>query len=148
MTRRDVLKSAALAAVSASAAAPPIDLEELSIADIQSGHFTSRALTEACLARIDTIDRRGPALHAVIELAAERQHLPHSLKMKCTTAPFFRGNIGDGFGEVPAVTVKVLSIVLALAIGLIYRFTQDEGTVPSRALAVPFRILDAYLNDV
>jgi amidase len=68
MTRRDALKTAALAAVSASAAAPPIDPENLTLADIQSNHYTANALTEACLARIDQMDGRGPALHAVIEI--------------------------------------------------------------------------------
>ena len=68
MRRRDLIKSAALAAVSASAATPPIDLEELTIADIQSGRFAARALTEACLARFDAVDRHGPAINAVIEL--------------------------------------------------------------------------------
>jgi hypothetical protein len=68
--------------------------------------------------------------------------------MKCTAAPFFGSNIGDGFGEVPAVAVKVLSIVLALAIRLDLRFTQDDGPVLPRALAVTRCIFDTNLNDV
>ena len=72
MNRRDLVKSALLAAVTASAAAPQIDLEELTVDDIQkgfqSGKFTSQSLTEAYLARIDAIDRHGPAMNAVIEL--------------------------------------------------------------------------------
>ena len=69
MSRRDLVKSAALAAVSASAATPPIDLEELTMAsEFQSGRFSAKALTEACLARIEAIDRRGPAINAVLEL--------------------------------------------------------------------------------
>ena len=68
--------------------------------------------------------------------------------MKCTTAPFFGSDIGDGFGEVPVVAVKVLSIVLALAIGLLLRFGQDDGSVLSRALAVALSIFDANLDDV
>jgi amidase len=67
MTRRDALKTAALAAASASAATPPIDLDNLTVADIPSGHYTAKALTEACLARIEAVDRHGPSLHAVIE---------------------------------------------------------------------------------
>ncbi len=67
MTRRAALKTAALAAASASAATPPIDPENLTLADIQSGRYTAQSLVEACLARIDAIDRRGPALRAVIE---------------------------------------------------------------------------------
>jgi hypothetical protein len=71
-----------------------------------------------------------------------------SLKMKCATAPFFGSDIGDGFGEVPAVAAKVLSVVLALAIGLVLGFRQDDGTILSRSLAVTLSIFDANLNDV
>jgi len=68
--------------------------------------------------------------------------------MKCTAAPFFGSDIGDGLRKVPEVAVKVLSVVLALAIGLVLGFRQDDGTVLSRSLAVPFSIFDANLNDV
>lgn len=68
--------------------------------------------------------------------------------MKCTAAPFFGRDIGDGLGKVPAVAVKVLSVVLALAIGLVLGFGQDDGTTLSRSLAVPLNIFDANLNDV
>ena len=71
-----------------------------------------------------------------------------SLKMKCTAAPFFGSDIGDGLRKVPAVPIKVLSVVLALAIGLVLGFGQDDGTVLSRSLAVPLSIFDANLNDV
>jgi len=71
-----------------------------------------------------------------------------SFKMKCTAAPFLGSDIGDGFGEVPAVAAKVLSVVLALSIGLVLRFSQDDGTVPARALAVTLSIFDPNLNDV
>jgi len=69
-------------------------------------------------------------------------------KMKCTAAPIFGGDIGDGLRKVPAVTIKVLSVVLALAIGLVLGFRQDDGTVLSCSLAVTLRIFDANLNDV
>ena len=75
MNRRDLFKSAALAASSAYAAAPQIDLEELSLDDIhagfKSGRFSSRTLTEAYLARIDALDKKGPAINAVLELNPE-----------------------------------------------------------------------------
>jgi len=71
-----------------------------------------------------------------------------SLKMKCTAAPFFGSDIGDGLRKVPAVAVKVLSVVLALAIGLVLGFRQDGGTVLSRSFAVPLSIFDANLNDM
>ena len=56
----------------ATAAPAPFDLEELTIADLQqrltSGRETSRSLAEKYLARIEAIDRGGPALKAVIEV--------------------------------------------------------------------------------
>ena len=68
--------------------------------------------------------------------------------MKCAAAPFLGSDIGDGFGEVPAVAPEVLSVVLALSVGLVLRFSQDDGTVLSRTLAVALSIFDANLNDV
>ena len=48
-----------------------VDLEETTIAELQrrmdSGQDTARSLVEKYLARIDTIDRQGPALGSVIE---------------------------------------------------------------------------------
>jgi hypothetical protein len=46
------------------------------------------------------------------------------------------------------VAAKVLSVVLALAIGLVLGFRQDDGTILSRSLAVTLSIFDANLNDV
>src|SRR5579872_2790153 len=85
MTRRDALKTAALAAASASAATPSIDPETLTLADIQSGRYTAQALTEACLARIDQVDRRGPALHAVIETNPDALKVAADLDRERTT---------------------------------------------------------------
>jgi hypothetical protein len=81
------------------------------------------------------------------------RHLAHCLRivsfeMKRATAPFLGSDIFDGFGEVPAVTVKVLSVVLALAIGLVQGVSQDDGTVLSCLLAMSPSILDANLDDV
>jgi amidase len=57
---------------SGAAAAPPFEVEEITLAELQeglrSGRFTSHALTEAYLSRIDAIDKRGPAINAVIEV--------------------------------------------------------------------------------
>ena len=48
------------------------ELDELTIADLQagitSGKFTARSLTQKYMARIEEIDRRGPAVNSVIEL--------------------------------------------------------------------------------
>ena len=54
------------------AAPAPFELEELTVVDLQqgmaSGRWTARRLAELYLARIDEIDKRGPAINAVIEL--------------------------------------------------------------------------------
>ena len=70
------------------------------------------------------------------------------LKMKCAIAPFLRSDIGKGLGKVPAVTVKVLSVVLSLAVRVVRRFCQDYGAMLSRSFAVSPGIFDANLNDV
>jgi amidase len=76
--RRYVLLAAVLFAVVAVAqppARPPFDLEETTIADLQqrmqSGRATARSLAEQYIARIEAIDRGGPALHSVLELNPE-----------------------------------------------------------------------------
>jgi amidase len=50
---------------------PAFDLDEATIVDLQqrmqSGQDTARSIVEKYLARIDAIDRSGPALHSVIE---------------------------------------------------------------------------------
>src|SRR5713101_4639890 len=50
----------------------PFDLEEVTTAELQagmkSGKYTARSITEKYLERIDEIDKRGPAIHAVIEI--------------------------------------------------------------------------------
>jgi len=50
----------------------PFDLEEATIADLQqrmqSGRETSRSLVDKYLARIEAVDRSGPALHSVLEV--------------------------------------------------------------------------------
>jgi amidase len=55
-----------------NAAPPPFELDEMTVGELQeglrSGRFTSRSLTEAYLGRIEAIDKRGPAINAVIEI--------------------------------------------------------------------------------
>lgn len=50
----------------------PFELEEITIAELQadmkSGKLTARSITETYLGRIDEIDKRGPAVNAIIEL--------------------------------------------------------------------------------
>lgn len=85
------------------------------------------SLVNECSARVDALGNR-------------------LLKMKCTATPLFGSDIGDGFGEVPAMAVEVLNIVLALPIGMFCRFAQDGGPVPPCAFAVCNSIFDAHLN--
>ena len=90
LTRRGFLKSGVLGAVAAvpglspmaeartpAAQAPapvvqPFELDEITIAELQnglkSGKFTARSLAEQYLARIEEVDKLGPAVNAVIEV--------------------------------------------------------------------------------
>src|SRR4051794_25825725 len=62
---------AALLLVANPAAGQPISVEELGIGAAQAamaaGRVTSRRLVELYLARIEALDRQGPALHQVLE---------------------------------------------------------------------------------
>jgi amidase len=74
-TRRDLFATAAALTLAGRApAAPevkPFEFADLPVDELQermkAGRLTARALTEAYLARIDQIDRHGPALRSVIE---------------------------------------------------------------------------------
>ncbi len=90
LPRRRFLQTTALASVSAAllqtpAAAQaetscllelqeikPFELDEITIADLQagmaSGKFSVRSITEKYLARIEEIDKKGPALNSIIEV--------------------------------------------------------------------------------
>src|SRR5262249_45692236 len=50
----------------------PFPLEEMTVVQLQdamkTGQQTARSLTEIYLARIDEVDKRGPAINSVIEL--------------------------------------------------------------------------------
>jgi amidase len=63
------------AAVVAQARAAGFELDEITIAQLQegmrTGRFTARAIAERYLARIDAIDKKGPAINSVIELNPE-----------------------------------------------------------------------------
>ena len=51
---------------------PPFELDEATLTELQeglrSGKHTARSLCERYLARIEALDRRGPALHALLEI--------------------------------------------------------------------------------
>jgi amidase len=59
------------------------ELEEITIGDLQegmkSGKFTAHSLAEEYLKRIDEVDKRGPALHAVIELNPDALSIANTL---------------------------------------------------------------------
>ena len=61
----------------------PFELDEETIADFQagmsSGKFSSRSITEKYLARIEEIDRQGPAVNSVIEVNTEAQAIAEGL---------------------------------------------------------------------
>jgi amidase len=83
-TRRSFLKTTAVAAAALPALASfveaktnpqppaPFELDEITVADLQagmkSGKYTSRAIVEKYLARIDAVDKHGPALNSVLEV--------------------------------------------------------------------------------
>jgi amidase len=80
------LIGAAAAATTAAPAAEtvePFELDELTVADLQdgtkSGKFTARSLTEKYLARIEAIDKKGPAVNSVIEVNPDALAIADSL---------------------------------------------------------------------
>lgn len=67
----DGSQAARASAPPARPAAPPFDLEEVTLTQLQSrmasGRLTSRAIVEQYLARIAAMDRAGPSLHSILE---------------------------------------------------------------------------------
>lgn len=61
----------------------PFELEEITIPELQdgmkSGKFTARSLVEKYMARIDEIDKRGPAVNAIIELNPDALSIAEAL---------------------------------------------------------------------
>ena len=86
-TRRVILTIGVLACVAVVAAqsqrAATFDLEEATIADLQrrmeTGRDTSRSLVDKYLARIDAIDRNGPALRSVLEINPDAASIADAL---------------------------------------------------------------------
>src|SRR5579862_358608 len=76
MNRRRFMHHALLALPAVRAASgQSLDLEEITLSNLEqgfrSGQFTSRAVTEWYLARIQALDKNGPRVNAVIELNPE-----------------------------------------------------------------------------
>ena len=59
------------------------ELDEITIDDLQdgmkSGKYTSRLITEKYLARIEEIDKQGPAINSVIEVNSDAVQIAESL---------------------------------------------------------------------
>ena len=88
MKRRDFLQAtAATCAVAITNPAPALatafELDELTISDLQqglqSGKYTSRELVEKYSDRISEIDKKGPALHSVIEMNPDAEKIAADL---------------------------------------------------------------------
>jgi amidase len=64
----------------------PFELDEITIADLQagmaSGKFSARSITEKYLARIEEIDKQGPAINSVIEINPEALAIADALDKK------------------------------------------------------------------
>src|SRR5262249_56643673 len=69
----------------------PFDLEEVTAAELQqrmsSGRETSRSLVEKYLARIDELDRRGPALRSVLEINPDARSIADALDVERRGGP-------------------------------------------------------------
>jgi amidase len=88
MKRRQFLQSTAATTMAAAIAKPfspppAFELDELTIADVQqglqSGKYTARQLVEKYSDRINDIDKKGPALHAVIEMNPDAEQIAVAL---------------------------------------------------------------------
>jgi amidase len=90
LTGRPIRALALCACLTAACQTPPparetptFDLEEATIADLQqrmqSGRETSRSLVDKYLARIESIDKNGPALHSVIEINPDARAIAYAL---------------------------------------------------------------------
>jgi len=71
---------------------PPFDLEEITVAELQSGmaagRYTSRGVVEQYLARIAAMDRAGPSLQSIIETNPEALDLAEQLdRERAATGP-------------------------------------------------------------
>ncbi|HVT17133.1 MAG TPA: amidase [Thermoanaerobaculia bacterium] len=127
-------------AAAAPAPAAPFELEEVSIADLQaglqSGKYTSRGLVEKYLARIESLDRQGPELRAVLETNPEALSVADALdaerKAKGPRGPLHGIPIllKDNIGTADRMTTTAGSLALA-------------GSIPPRDAFVAQRLREA-----
>src|SRR5690348_7408011 len=84
MDRRRLLRDALLALPAARVAqGEPLRLEETALTDLDRGfrenRLTARSLAEWYLARIDSLDKKGPKVNAVIEINSEALQIADAL---------------------------------------------------------------------
>ena len=81
---RDISRTPA----SPAAEVKPFELDEITISELQdgmkSGKFTARSLVEKYTARINEIDKQGPAVNAVIELNPEAEAIADAMDQERT----------------------------------------------------------------
>ena len=157
-TRRDFLRlgamGGAVALSGAASAAPPtrprgaaaampsapFEFEEATLADLQrrlaSGTLTSRRLTQSYLSRIAALDRKGPALHHVIEVNPDALAIAEALDAE-RRAKGVRGPLHgipillkDNVDTADKTTTTAGSLALA-------------GSIPSRDATVARRLREA-----
>jgi len=128
---------APLPSAPANRPAPPFDLEEITVTELQagmaSGRYTSRNIVEQYLARIAAMDRAGPALHSIIETNPEALDLADQLdRERASTGP--RGPLHgvpvllkDNIDTADRMTTTAGSLAL-------------EGSIPSRDSHVAERL--------
>lgn len=124
-------------------AAAPFPFEEATVADLaaamQAGRLTSRALTEAYLARIAALDRQGPALHAMIAVNPQALAIADSLDAE-RRAGRVRGplhgipvvlkdNIATGDGMATTAGSRALEGVVAPGDAFVAHRLREAGAV-------------------
>jgi amidase len=121
-------------------AQPAFELEEVTIAELQhrmaSGQETARSITDKYLERIAALDRRGPALRAVLETNPDAQRIADDLDAE-RRAGRVRGPLHgipillkDNIGTADRMTTTAGSLAL-------------EGSIPARDAFVAKKLRDA-----
>ena len=121
----------------------PCDVTEATVDGLAraqaSGACTARALTEATLARIDALDRQGPALHAVLELnldalaiadALDRERAQGHVRGPLHGVPVLvKGNVGTRDRMTTTAGARALAGTVALADAFVVARLREAGAV-------------------
>ena len=119
------------------------DVVEASVSSLQqaqeSGRCTARALVEATLARIEALDRTGPALHAVLEVnpdalaiadALDRERAAGRLRGPLHGVPVLvKGNVGTADRMATTAGARALDGVVAPADAFVAERLRAAGAV-------------------